>query len=40
MNATPVEQGFCYGSGSNTDFLTVEQLRSLIQTEIDPTHSA
>jgi UDP-N-acetylglucosamine 4,6-dehydratase len=40
MNAIPVEQGFCYGSGSNTDFLTVEQLRSLIQTEIDPTHSA
>jgi UDP-N-acetylglucosamine 4,6-dehydratase len=40
MNATPVEQGFCYGSGSNTDFLTVEQLRGLIQTEVDPTHSA
>jgi len=39
MNATPVEQGFCYGSGSNTDFLTVEQLRQLIRTEIDPTHN-
>jgi UDP-N-acetylglucosamine 4,6-dehydratase len=40
MNAIPVEQGFCYGSGSNTDFLTVEQLRGLIQAEVDPTHSA
>ncbi len=39
MNATPVEPGFCYNSGTNTDFLTVEQLRSLIQAEVDPTHS-
>lgn len=39
MNATPVEQGFCYDSGSNTDFLTVDQLRQLIRTEIDPTHN-
>ena len=40
MHAMPVEAGFCYNSGSNTDFLTVDQLRSLIQIEIDPTHSA
>jgi len=39
MNATPVEQGFCYHSGSNTDFLTVDQLRQLIRTEVDPTHN-
>ena len=39
MNAAPVEPGFCYNSGSNTDFLTVVQLRSLIQKEIDPAHS-
>lgn len=39
MNATPVEPGFCYGSGSNMDFLTVDQLRDLIRTEIDPNHS-
>lgn len=38
MNATPVKQGFCYDSGSNTDFLTVDQLRKLIQTEVDSTH--
>lgn len=38
MNATPVEPGFCYGSGSNTDFLTVDQLRDLILAEIDPIH--
>lgn len=38
MNATPVEPGFCYGSGSNTDFLTVDQLSDLIRAEVDPTH--
>lgn len=40
MNATPVEAGFSYGSGNNTDFLSVEQLRALIRAEIDPTHRA
>lgn len=39
MNAIPVEPGFCYNSNSNMDFLTVAQLRSLIQKEIDPAHS-
>jgi UDP-N-acetylglucosamine 4,6-dehydratase/5-epimerase len=29
-NATPVKPGFSYDSGSNPDFLSVEQLRSLI----------
>lgn len=29
-NATPVEPGFAYNSGSNPDFLTVEQIRALI----------
>lgn len=28
--ALPVPQGFCYSSGDNPDFLTVEQLRELI----------
>ena len=32
----PVAQGFAYNSGSNPDFLSVEQLRSLIQTHVDP----
>lgn len=32
--ATPVEAGFCYNSGTNADFLTVEQLRELIEREV------
>jgi UDP-N-acetylglucosamine 4,6-dehydratase (inverting) len=31
-----VPQGFAYNSGSNPNFLTVEELRSLIQTQVDP----
>ena len=30
-NAVPVEPGFFYNSGTNPDFLTVEQLRALIE---------
>ena len=37
--AKPVEPGFSYNSGSNAHFLTVDELRSLIQTEIDPSGS-
>lgn len=33
-NAKPVESGFCYNSGANADFLTVEQLRELIDTQV------
>lgn len=33
----PVEPGFAYNSGSNPDFLTVEQLRELIRQHVDPT---
>jgi UDP-N-acetylglucosamine 4,6-dehydratase (inverting) len=32
--ARPVEHGFCYNSGSNESFLTVEELRHLIHTHI------
>jgi UDP-N-acetylglucosamine 4,6-dehydratase (inverting) len=32
--AKRVEPGFCYNSGSNSDFLTVEQLRALIETHV------
>jgi len=39
MDAIPVKQGFCYDSGSNEHFLTVDELRNLIQTEVDSTHS-
>ena len=35
--ATPVEPGFRYDSGSNPDFLTVEQIRELIRAHVDPT---
>lgn len=39
MNAKPVEQGFCYNSGNNEDFLSVDALRTLIRTHVDPNHS-
>jgi UDP-N-acetylglucosamine 4,6-dehydratase len=32
--------GFCYNSGSNSDWLSVEQIRELIRFHIDPTFSA
>ena len=35
----PVEPGFAYNSGTNPDFLNVEQLRELIRKHVDPTHS-
>ncbi len=38
--AKPVEPGFSYDSGSNAQFLTVDELRKLIQTCVDPNHSA
>jgi UDP-N-acetylglucosamine 4,6-dehydratase/5-epimerase len=34
LNALPVPQGFSYNSGNNPDFLSVEALRSLIQTKL------
>lgn len=37
--AKPVEPGFSYDSGNNAQFLTVDELRDLIQTQVDPTHS-
>lgn len=35
-----VEPGFAYDSGTNPDFLTVEDLRGLISRHVDPTHQA
>lgn len=35
-NAKSVPEGFCYSSGDNTDWLTVEQLRNLIVQHCDP----
>ena len=32
----PVEPGFAYNSGTNPDFLTVEQIRALIREQLDP----
>lgn len=34
--ATSVTDGFCYSSGENTDWLTVEEMRDLIITHCDP----
>ena len=31
-----VPQGFAYNSGSNSDVLTIEQLRELIREHVDP----
>jgi hypothetical protein len=39
MGGSPVAPGFSYDSGSNTDFLGVEQLRALIRRHVDPAHS-
>ena len=36
LEINPVPPGFAYDSGSNPDFLTVEQLRALIREHIDP----
>ncbi len=33
---TGVPDGFCYNSGTNTDFLTVDQIRDLIKQHVDP----
>lgn len=40
MNATPVAPGFSYNSGDNEDFLTVAQLRELIEQHVDPRYGA
>jgi UDP-N-acetylglucosamine 4,6-dehydratase len=37
IRCTPVQAGFAYNSGSNPDFLSVEQLRELIREHVDPT---
>jgi UDP-N-acetylglucosamine 4,6-dehydratase (inverting) len=36
ISSTPVPAGFSYNSGSNHEFLTVEQLRALIREHVDP----
>ena len=37
IQALGVRPGFSYNSGTNPDFLSVEQLRSLIREHVDPT---
>jgi len=39
MGANPVEQGFCYNSGSNGHFLTVDELRDLIHKHVENNHT-
>ncbi|HAA12572.1 MAG TPA: UDP-N-acetylglucosamine 4,6-dehydratase (inverting) [Cytophagales bacterium] len=39
FNGRKVEQGFKYNSGTNEDFMTVEDLREQIQKHVDPTFS-
>lgn len=38
VGANLVEQGFCYNSGSNIDFLTVPELRELIKAHVNPSY--
>lgn len=40
FEATPVDPGFKYNSGSNTDWLSIADLRSLIKNHIDPQFEA
>lgn len=37
--AKPLPAEFCYNSGTNPDFLTVDQIRELIRQHLDPTFS-
>lgn len=39
-DATPVAPGYAYNSGSNEEFLSVEQLRALIREHVDPDFEA
>ena len=36
FDAKPVDQGFNYNSGTNENFLTIEELRSLIKENVSP----
>ena len=36
FGGTPVEPGYAYNSGTNPEFLSVEQLRALVREHIDP----
>ena len=36
ISSEPVATGFAYNSGTNTEFLSVEQLRALIREHVDP----
>ena len=37
INWTSVPEGFAYNSGTNPEFLSVEELRELIRAHVDPT---
>lgn len=39
MGGVPVAPGFSYDSGTNDHFLTVAEMRELIQVHVDPSHS-
>lgn len=36
FNGRPCDDGFCYNSGTNKDWLSVEEIRSLIKAHVDP----
>jgi hypothetical protein len=39
FHAKKVPQGFKYNSGANTEWLTIEQIRSQIKQHVDPSFS-
>lgn len=39
VGGQPVAEGFAYNSGTNPEFLTVEQIRTLIREQLDPSFS-
>lgn len=39
FNAKPVPQGFRYNSGTNTEWISAEEMRTLIQEHVDPNFS-
>ena len=36
FNGAVCPDSFCYNSGTNTDWISVEQIRNLIQMHVDP----
>ena len=40
VGGTRVEPGFCYNSGTNPDFMSIDELRAAVRQHVDPEHVA